>query len=268
MMGLCLWGGAIPAGWLGEGVNVDGINYQNSPEGQEMADDQGAGSGHPLSELDRALHKLMQEGLRHPVGSARRRIIANKIVRLMQRSGRIWHERKPYYEDALFKTWEYFLKNLWEATTTQINKETGQRNGPFCDPDCYVMTRFNAYLKKRLLDGGIAQTKARKERARQTDIGGDEAVAAVERLAAPAPVKDVQAERVREVIEQDPTGELSKGCVKNRPDITAQLLLRRRGLAGESWALLEADLQARVSTLSGSYQKKCLPLLRRLLGVP
>ena len=238
---------------------MDGSNYQDSPRGWEMAAaSHGAESSYSLSELDQALHQLMQEGLKSPAGSAQRQIVANRMVRLMQQSGKIWHERKPYYRDALSKTWEHFFKNLWEATTSEK---------PFCHADCYVMTRFNAYLKMRLLDDSIAQTKARKKQARQKDLGGDAAVAAVERLPAPAPAKDIQAERVREVIQTDPTGELGQTHVRGRPEITAQLLLRQRGLANEDWKFLAADLSSQVSTLSGFYQKKCLPLLRRVLGV-
>lgn len=207
-----------------------------------------------LSPLDRELHELIQRGLTFAANSPQRRKIGNEIVRRIQQSRKLWYEDKPYYEDALMKTWRYFWLNLWEATTSK--KKTA-----FSDRDCHIIARLNAYLRKRLLDGAIAQTKAQKRLEQQFPLDGEWADVA-ESIPAPQDCEEMQ--RLRELIKTDPTGELRQTHVRKREDITAQKVLQQRGLDVEPWDRLSDRFQASHSTLSGFYYDKCLPLIKRL----
>jgi hypothetical protein len=111
--------------------------------------------------LNEQLHRWMDEGLSYPSGSPQRRVLANKIVRSIQRSGKLWKasgEDAAFYEDALMMTWKYFWRNLWEAETAQ--------KGAFCEPDCNVMARLNAYLQKRVQDLAVKAKEEAKRKAK------------------------------------------------------------------------------------------------------
>jgi hypothetical protein len=202
--------------------------------------------------LNEELHALIQQGLQYPQNSPQQRKIVNILVRKIQQSGRLWRSSSPHYEDALLGTWHYFLRNLWEATKAEK---------PFSDPSCKVLPRLNTYLKFRLRDAEIAARKEwqQREQSRSSDGEWQDIVEAI-----PAPEPDEQIQALRELIDTDPTGELGTTHVRGKPDITAQLLLQRRGLKDEDWKDLAADLKTRISTLSHFYQEKCLPLIRRL----
>lgn len=202
--------------------------------------------------LNEELHALIREGLQYSPNSAQRRKIVNRILRKLQQSGKLWRISSPHYEDALSETWRYFWRNLWEADTAD----------PFSEPACKILNRLNKYLKFRVRD---ADRKAREEwqKRQQSRSPDGEWQDITETL--PAPEPDEKIEQLRELIHTDPTRELRTTHVKRKPHITAQLLLQRRGLADEDWKILEADLKTVTSTLSDFYQKKCLPLIRRLV---
>ena len=62
--------------------------------------------------LEEQLKNLVVETCQHPQGTIQRQRGLNKLIRIMQRSGKIWRDSSPDYEDALQKTWLYFCLNL------------------------------------------------------------------------------------------------------------------------------------------------------------
>ena len=62
--------------------------------------------------LEEQLKNLVVETCQHPQGSLERQRELNKLIRIMQRSGKIWKDSSPDYEDTLQKTWLYFCLNL------------------------------------------------------------------------------------------------------------------------------------------------------------
>ena len=95
-----------------------------------------------MDEIEERLHQLVEETCRQKLDSIERRLGLTKIVRLTVKSGRLWKENTPYYEDALQQTWLYFCRNLCEAAT-----------GEKYDPNrSSVTTWLNAYLRRRLQD--------------------------------------------------------------------------------------------------------------------
>lgn len=203
--------------------------------------------------LNEELRALIQEGLKYPKNSPQRRKLANEIIRKIQKSGKLFTINSPHYEDALMLVWRSFCRNLWQATTAKK---------PYSDPACKIINRLNSNLIHRVRKAEIAAREEEQKRQESRSPDGEWQDIA-ETIAAPEP--DAQIEQLRELIHTDPTGELRTNHVRGKTHITAQLLLQRRGLADEAWKDLEADLKTRASTLSGFYQERCLPLIRRLM---
>lgn len=213
-----------------------------TPMDDEMHDE-------PLSPLDRELHELIQRGLTASI--VQRRIIGNEIYRKIQQSGKLFYRSDPDYEDAEIEMWRYFWRNLWEADTVET---------PFSDRNCRILARLNKYLRMRLLDYQLKRQAEQKQREQLRDADGQWTDIA-ESIPAPQGCEEMQ--RLRELIHTDPTGALGQLHVRKHPEITAQVLLIRRGLHLDGWKDLERDLGVPHSTLNTFYER-CLVLIKQL----
>lgn len=95
-----------------------------------------------MEEFEVSLRQLVVETCQQKIGSLDRQRGLTRIVRSIAKSGKLWKENTPDYEDALQQTWLYFCRNLCEATT-------GDRYDPSRSS---VTTWLNAYLRRRLQD--------------------------------------------------------------------------------------------------------------------
>lgn len=68
-------------------------------------------------------------------------------------------------------------------------------------------------------------------------------------------------ERIQEWVEADAQGELQVH-IKGYPQVTAQVLIRRRLLEEVKWEDLSGEYGITVPTLSAFYQRQCAPKLR------
>ncbi|MBD2094457.1 sigma-70 family RNA polymerase sigma factor [Trichocoleus sp. FACHB-591] len=199
------------------------------------------------------LKQLVQEVCQHPLNSPQRRKGFNRIIRMIQQSGKLWRAAEPYYEDALQDTWLHFSRNLCEATTAEQ---------PYGAKECFIIARLNAYLKRRLQDYAVQASQEQKQRVLPTQSLEGEGLAPVEQIAAPEETPSVF-EEVQEWVEADKSGELGCTHVKGRPDITCQVLILRRLPPETPWKTLAAEFGVSVSTLSGFYEKQCRPRLQQ-----
>jgi hypothetical protein len=221
--------------------------FEALPEGETMSMDD---EMQPLSGLDRELHELIQKGLAFPADSPQRRRIANDIVRKIQQSGKLFRSSDPDYEDAEMETWRYFWRNLWQADTVET---------PFCDRGCHILARLNKYLRMRLLDYQLKRQEEQKQREQKHDADAESDIA--ESIPAPQGCEEMQ--RLRNLIHTDLTGELGLLHVRKHPEITAQVLLMRRGLRDEPWKVLAQEFDVSISTLNTFYER-CLVLVKQL----
>lgn len=189
------------------------------------------------SNLNSQLRDLVAEALTLPKTSARRRRMLNEIVRLVSRSGKLWSESTPEYEDALQQTWYYCLQNL--------EKYDSSRSG--------FITWIDNTLKWRLKD--VYRAKARHSSAYLSSEIAD-------RLPAPGTIPPIL-EETRQWIENDPSGDLRSTHVQDRPDITCQALLLRRLPPEVPWKDIAQEFDIPLSTASNFYKRECLPRLRR-----
>ena len=201
--------------------------------------------------MDRQLRKLVAETCRHPPGSLERQQNVTKLIRLIQKSKKLWQENTPYYQDALQQTWLYFCQNLCEAGT-------GQKY----DPDrSSVSTWLNQYLRWRLQDFRSYQAQKLKTTAPKIQ-GLEKTIDPIDHLEA-SPDIPPMLENVRNWVQTDPVGKLSKLHIQSYPAVTCQVLILRRLPPETSWKKLATEFDLSISTLSSFYQRQCMPCLRK-----
>lgn len=199
-----------------------------------------------VSNLNQQLQQLVAEACSYPAKSLQRRQKLNEIVRVVTRSGKLWKENAPYYNDALQQTWLYFCRNL-----EQYNPES-----------CSVITWLDNCLKWRLQDLRSSQAKA-QARMVSTGIPGTEEINnPVENLPADPDIPTILEETYRWV-QTDPDGELRSTHVKDRPDVTCQILILRRLPPETPWKTIAQEFNLPSSTAPNFYKRECLPRLRK-----
>lgn len=205
-----------------------------------------------MDEFDAQLRELVAKTCKHANGSIERQHGLTAIVRMVVKSGKLWKDYSPYYEDALQKTWLYFCRNLCEA-------HTGEQYDP---KRSSVITWLNAYLRRRLQDFWIQQQEDLTNRIPQLDVESDEAVDQIASLAAPPDIPPIL-EMTRNWAQTDLDGELSRVHIQGHPQVSCQVLILQRLPPETSWELLSEKYNISVSTLTSFYRRQCIPRLRK-----
>lgn len=202
--------------------------------------------------MEERLRQLVAQTCRHLPDSVERQQGLTQIVRLIVKSGKLWQDNAPYYEDALQQTWLYFCRNICEANT-----------GEKYDPNwSSVITWLNAYLKRRLQDGRILKQTALAQTAAGTRLELDESIDVIETLPAPPDIPPIL-EATRQWAQTDPDGELRRIHIQGYPQVNCQVLLLKRLPPEHSWETLAAQFGVSISTLSSFYRRQCIPRLRQ-----
>ena len=203
-----------------------------------------------MNKLVQSLSQLVREACQHPHGSKERQKKLTAIIRLVSR--RLWQENTAYYEDALQETWIYFCRNICEG-----------KPGKAYDPDrASVVTWLNNYLKWRLKDGYINETKERQRIVSARLNDNDQVIDWLDNLPAkesPPPIL----EEIKQWAREDAENNLKEIHLKNNPQVTAQILILRRLPPETEWLDLAKEYGVSIGTLSSFYQRKCKPLLRK-----
>jgi len=204
-----------------------------------------------VQEIEEQIIQLVAEACKHKPGSNGRQRVLTQIIRLIIKSGKLWKDSSPYYEDALQQTWIYFCRNLCESTTG--DKYDPNRGSP--------ITWLNAYLKRRLQDGHIEANFNQAQSAVMKIWATDKLVDLMETLEAPPDIPPIL-ETTRRWAWADPDGELRRIHIQERPDVTCQVLILQRLPPEIQWEKLSTEFGLAVPTLSSFYQRQCLPRLR------
>lgn len=206
--------------------------------------------------LSQQLQQLVAQACSHPPKSLMRRQKLNAIVRSIVKSGKLWQENTPHYHDALQQTWVYFCRNVCEANTAER---------PFDPNRGSVITWLDKYLKKRLLDCSIEQTKNHNKVTLSPCSEDSETIDIINNLENPPTHSDSPLtilEETRQWVLTDPDGELKSVHIKERPDVTCQILILRRLPPETSWKNIALEFNLPPSTAPNFYQRECLPRLR------
>ena len=215
------------------GMNGDRVNLP-LPESPIIADN------HPctprqrdrnmdsIAALCNELNELVRQGCQYPPEHLQRRKIMDQIVRKIEQSGKLYLKRTPEnsldYPDALQQTWLYFSHNLYQTY----------------DPDrpgsCLIPWLWE-YLKKRLLDIAIGdctrttdpETGQRKRRkifyAPPVADSEGNFINPLDFIPAPDDPQPLL-DRTLDWVNTDPSGILQGVTMRDRQDITAQVVLK------------------------------------------
>ncbi|MCP6759532.1 MAG: sigma-70 family RNA polymerase sigma factor [Fischerella sp. CENA71] len=204
-----------------------------------------------MDEFKAQILQLVQDACQHPRGSLERKRKLNKIIYLIQKSGKL----SPTIavsdaEEALQQTWIYFCQNLCEATTA---KEAYNPN-----KGC-VTCWLNIYLKYRLKDIYRSRQETRIKTISPVIGENGEEIDPVSLIPAPPEpsplIKDIQEWLTTEA------KKLQRIHISDRPDINCQVLIERRFILEIAWKDISQDFDVSITTVSGFYQRKCLPIL-------
>lgn len=205
-----------------------------------------------LGNVDEYLSKLVGEACTHGRGSKGRQAKLKEVIRVVMKSDYLWRENKPYYEDALQQTWLYLCEN-----PERYDLASGT-----------VLNWLNKYLKWRLKDFSRANWKveARKvavQRARAEkmydfiEVNDEETWDLAARPDIPLIL-----EETRKWVEADSSGELRKTHVRDRPDVTCQILILLRLPPEVRWSTIASKFNLAKSTAPDFYNREAMPRLR------
>ena len=206
----------------------------------------------PTNQFDQQVKRLIVETCQHPPGSFQRKSGLTKLIQTIIQSKKLWYAYDPFYEDALQQTWLYFCRNLCEANTgKQYDPEKSQ-----------VITWLNSYLKYRLLSFQQEIKQKNEQEITLPPTREEQATDPIQQLPATPEAPPIWEETLNWV-KNDPDGDLSSIHIKNRPDITCQVLILRRLPPPTDWKTLEAEFNCSYSTLANFYKRQCRPRLRQ-----
>lgn len=199
-----------------------------------------------VDNLNQQLHQLVAEACLYPAKSLLRRQKLNEIVRVVMKSGKLWKENAPYYNDALQQTWLYFCRNL-----EQYNPDS-----------CSIITWLNNCLKWRLQDLRSLEAKQQVRTVSSSTLETEETINLIENLPASPNISSILEETYKWV-ETDPDGSLHSTHVRDRPDVTCQILILRRLPPETPWKTIAVEFNLPPSTAPNFYKRECLPRLRK-----
>jgi hypothetical protein len=201
-----------------------------------------------MDELNDQLKEWIKEARQSPKKSAARQKAITRIIAAMQQSRKIWRGYGSddfFYEDALQRTWVWFVKHLDEY-----------------DPDkATVLSWFNNHLNFRLWDARIQWAKEQRMRAHPQFING-EWIDPLNFISAPSDLPPIL-DAVRHWMESDKT-KLCRIRLQSRPHVNCYIVLLHRLPFPETnlkWEDLSSEVKVPVPTLSSFYQQYCLPPL-------
>jgi hypothetical protein len=200
---------------------------------------------HTVSNLNQQLQHLVAEACCHPAKSLMRRQKLSEIVRVVMKSGKLWKENTPYYNDALQQTWLYFCRNL-----EQYNPES-----------CTVITWLDNCLKWRLQDFRSREAEIQAKTVPLSSLEIENTTNTVESLPAAADIPPILEETYQWAF-TDPDNDLASTHVKGRPDVTCQILILRRLPPETPWKNIAKEFDLPPSTAPNFYKRECLPRLR------
>lgn len=205
-----------------------------------------------MNELDLKLRQLITSACNYAPKSLQRQQALAKVYLLVMKSGKLWRENTPYYNDALQEMWEYCCQHPEE-----YNPDI---NGPIVWLDDELKKRL-----RRMRDG-----KNRQQQRFLIAIQTEQGITTnpVDNIVASPDIQPILEiwQKIISWVEKDPDERLRSTCFRKRPEINAQaLILRRLPPDTPSWQTIAAEFKLNpqeAKDLPKFYNRKCLPLLR------
>lgn len=204
-----------------------------------------------MSALNEILKQLVADACTHPPGGSARQRCIQEIYRQVMKSGKLWTENTPYYEDALQETWEYCCQHLEDY-----------------DPNLSAVTTWIDHcLKRTLRRWRDRQNRQQQRQANPMSTDDDTTIDPLDNLAAnPGSSQAIQMwQTTMTWVREDPDGKLQQTCFRKRPEINAQILFLKRFPSETPWQDIANEFNltpAEAKDLPKFYNRNCRPLLR------
>jgi hypothetical protein len=167
------------------------------------------------------------------------------------KSGKLWREYTPYYNDALQEMWEFCCKNPEQYDPTLKS----------------VITWLDDYLKKRLRN--LRDARYRQQRREITALATEsgETTDPIANLPARTDIQPVLEiwEKTLEWVQADPDNVLRCTCFRKYSNVNCQALILRRFPSETPWSTIAAEFNltpSEAKDLPKVYSRRCLALLR------
>ena len=204
-----------------------------------------------MDDLDKKLRTLVTEACNHPPKSLERRQKLGEVHRLVMKSGKLWREYTPYYNDALQEMWEFCCKNPEQYDPTLKS----------------VITWLDDYLKKRLRNLRDARYRQQRREISALATESGETTDPIANLPARTDIQPVLEiwEKTLDWVQADPDNVLRCTCFRKYSNVNCQALILRRFPSETPWSTIAAEFNltpSEAKDLPKVYSRRCLALLR------
>lgn len=199
------------------------------------------------------LQQRVEAARAHPPRSPQRQRLLNQIVQDIFRSGRLGHPQKSLWPPDLY---EDLYHEALQKTLIEICQKIDQYN-----PEHSVMAWVNFRLNYQFI--AVVQDYQRQG-ITQLPKGDRTALARLPSLenlpiASPNPPEDDR--QIQEFLQQDPEGLLQKQRLRERPEVTFQMLAIAKFIEGQSWPQIGEKLGISAQTLCSFFNRQLRELI-------
>lgn len=222
--------------------------------------------------MDEQLQNLIIEVCKYESGTVARQKTLNRLLIVINQLPNIYRSSHQDYPEAFNRTLEWVSKNIdnFEFRTSSVENS--------------FVTWFNGYLKWRIRDLYISDSKYDSQRIYPINSDKNELKDLVENLPDPnfslslldlkiARIQEEKRERkgeaIRKYIDRDPAKKLTQTHLKKCPQCNCHLLAMRLLLQEppDKIANLAREFNLNNQTLYSHWKQKCLPLLQEIASI-
>jgi hypothetical protein len=217
----------------------------------------------PADSVDQQLQQRAEETQRCLPQSFQRQLALNRLVNEILKSGRIGHPQRNLWPSGLY---EDLYNEALQRTLLEVCQKIDGYN-----PDYPVMAWVNFRLNYQLIN--VVNDYRKQGMTQVPKSGGTEQITSLPSLddlniSAPAEDTFSNDRLLRQFLEEDPENFLRKQHLRNRPEVTFQLLVLAKFVEGKTWTELAVDLEVSVQTLCSFFNrqlKELMPYFRKHL---
>lgn len=213
--------------------------------------------------LDQLLGERAKEVQECPIHTVQRQIALNRLVDEVLRSGRIGHPQRHLWSANLY---EDFYNDALQRTLLEICQKIDKYNSehPFMAwvnfrLNCHFIDVVNDYVKKGITH--VPKSARTEQVAHLLSLDDLDHFVPFEET-----ISDEQ--RLRKFLESDPENLLKKHRLRERPEITFQLLAIAKFIEDQTWLEIATNLNVSAQTLCSFFNRQLrelLPYFRKYL---
>ncbi|NJL19829.1 MAG: sigma-70 family RNA polymerase sigma factor [Leptolyngbyaceae cyanobacterium SM1_3_5] len=199
------------------------------------------------------LRQHVEEARAHPPRSLQRQKLLNQIVQEIFNSGRLGHPQQALWPPDLY---EDLYNEALQKTLIEICQKIDKYNSEY-PVMAWVNFRLNYQFVAVVQDyqrQGITQLPKGNKMAPVR-------LPSLENLPIAIPNSTEDAPQLQQFLRQDPEGLLQKQRLRDRPDVTFQMLAIAKFIEGKSWPQIAAELEVSAQTLCSFFNRQLRDLI-------